>query len=142
VTQRPSVLFVCVHNAGKSQMAAAIMRLLAGGLVEVRSAGTQPDPQVHDVSAEAVAELGADMSDQVPTRLQTSMLTDADRVVILGDEAKVDAVPGMRAPIDTWVIPDPADRGIDELDRVRLMRDDIAERIRVLLSELTDPVDR
>lgn len=137
MTQRPSVLFVCVHNAGKSQMAAALMRLLAGGLVEVRSAGTQPDPHVHDVSAEAVAELGADMSDQVPTRLQTSMLSDADRVVVLGNEAKVAAVPGMRASIDTWVIPDPADRGIDGLERVRLMRDDIAQRVRALLTELT-----
>jgi arsenate-mycothiol transferase len=68
------------------------------------------------------------------------MLTDADRVVILGDEARVTAVPGMRAPIDTWVIPDPADRGIDGLDRVRLMRDDIAERVQALLSEMTDPV--
>ena len=142
MTQRPTVLFVCVHNAGKSQMAAAIMRLMAGGLVEVRSAGTQPDPQVHDVSAEAVAELGADMSDQIPTRLQTAMLTDADRVVILGNEARVAAVPGMHAPIDTWVIPDPADRGIDGLERVRLMRDDIAERVRILLSEMTDPADQ
>ena len=83
------------------------------------------------------------MSDSVfPTRLQTAMLTDADRVVILGNEAKVAAVPGMRAPIDTWVIRDPADRGIDGLERVRLMRDDIAERVRVLLSEMTDPVDQ
>mgnify|MGYP001041619223 CR=1 FL=1 len=142
MTQRPSVLFVCVHNAGKSQMAAAIMRLLAGGPVEVRSAGTEPDARVHDVSAEAAAELGADLSDQVPTRLHTAMLIDADRVVILGNEAKVASVPGMRAPIDTWVIPDPADRGIDGLERVRLMCDDIAERVRALLAGLTDPMDR
>ena len=66
---KPTVLFVCVHNAGKSQMAAAIMRQFGGGLLDVRSAGTDPDAQVHDLSAVAVAELGADMSDQVPTRL-------------------------------------------------------------------------
>lgn len=136
MSSRPSVLFVCVHNAGKSQMAAAIMRQMSGGLVDVRSAGTHPDPQVHDVSAIAVAELGADMSYQVPTRLQQSMLTDADRVIVLGEEARVIAFPGMCAPIDTWVIPDPAERGIDGLERVRLMRDDIAERVRALLTEL------
>ncbi len=133
------MLFVCVHNAGKSQMAAAIMRSLAGGRVEVRSAGTQPDLVVHDLSAVAVAELGADMSDQVPTRLRRSMLTDADRVVVLGTEARVSAVPGMVAPIETWVIPDPAEQGVDGLQRVRLMRDDIAVRVHALLAELIRP---
>lgn len=137
MTDRPRVLFVCVHNAGKSQMAAAIMRHWAGELVDVQSAGTQPHPQVHDVSAVAVAELGADMSGQVPTQLQTFMLADADRVIVLGTEAEVPAVPGMRTAIETWVIPDPAERGIDGLDRVRLMRDDIAVRVRALSTELT-----
>lgn len=134
---RPSVLFVCVHNAGKSQMAASIMRQLAGGLVDVRSAGTEPDAQVHDLSAIAVAELGADMSDQVPTRLQPGMLTAADRVIVLGNEARVDAAEGLRVPIETWVIHDPADGGIDGLERVRLMRDDIADRVRGLLQAMT-----
>ncbi len=135
---RPIVLFVCVHNAGKSQMAAAIMRQLAGGLVDVRSAGTDPDAQVHDLSAMAVAELGADMSNQVPTRLEPGMLTAADRIIVLGNEARVDAVEGMQAPIETWLIPDPADQGIDGLQRVRLMRDDIAERVRKLMQAMTD----
>ena len=133
----PSVLFVCVHNAGKSQMAAAIMRQLAGGFVDVGSAGTEPDAQVHDLSAVAVAELGADMSDQVPTRLEPGMLAAADRVIVLGNEARVDAVEGIRASIETWVIPDPADEGIDGLERVRLMRDDMAERVRGLLQAMT-----
>lgn len=133
---RPTVLFVCVHNAGKSQIAAAIMRQGAGERVNVRSAGTAPDAQVHDLSASAVAELGADMSDQVPTRLEPEMLTDADRIIVLGSEARVEAVEGMRATIDTWVIPDPADQGIEGLDRVRLMRDDIAERVHDLLDEM------
>ena len=137
MSARPSVLFVCVHNAGKSQMAAAIMRQLAGGLVEVRSAGTEPDAQVHDLSAIVVAELGADMSHTVPTRLAPSMLTAADRVVVLGTEARVVAVSGMVAPIETWVIPDPAAQGIGALTRVRMMRDDIADRVQTLLEELT-----
>ena len=135
---KPTVLFVCVHNAGKSQMAAAIMRQLAGELVDVRSAGTDPDAQVHDLSAIAVAELGADMSDQVPTRLvEPGMLTTADRIIVLGNEAGVDAVEGMRVPIETWLIHDPADEGIDGLERVRLMRDDMAERVRGLLQAMT-----
>ena len=134
---KPTVLFVCVHNAGKSQMAAAIMRQFGGGLLDVRSAGTDPDAQVHDLSAVAVAELGADMSDQVPIRLEPGMLTAADRVIVLGNEARVDAVEGMRIPIETWVIHDPADEGIDGLERVRLMRDDIAERVRGLLQAMT-----
>lgn len=138
VEAKPGVLFVCVHNAGKSQMAAAIMRQLAGGLVDVRSAGTEPDAQVHDLSASAVAELGADMSDQVPTRLEPGMLTAADRIIVLGNEARVDAVEGMQAPIETWLIRDPADQGIDGLQRVRLMRDDIAKRVRNLLQAMTD----
>jgi len=142
VSARPSVLFVCVHNAGKSQMAAAIMRQLAGGLVEVRSAGTEPDAQVHDLSAIVVAELGADMSDKVPTRLAPSMLTAADRVVVLGTEARVVAVSGMVAPIETWVIPDPAAQGIGGLTRVRMMRDDIADRVQTLLEELTGQPSR
>ena len=137
MSSRPSVLFVCVHNAGKSQIAAAIMRQFAGGQVDVRSAGTDPDACVHGASAAAVAELGADMAGQVPTRLTTSMLTEADRVVVLGIEARVDAVSGMRAPIETWVIPDPAERGIHDLERLRLMRDDIAGRVRTLLEQMT-----
>ncbi|MHA6522919.1 arsenate-mycothiol transferase ArsC [Tessaracoccus sp. G1721] len=134
---KPRVLFVCVHNAGKSQMAAAIMQQFGGGLVDVRSAGTDPDAQVHDLSAIAVAELGADMSDQVPTRLEPGMLTAADRVIVLGNEARVDAVEDMRAPIETWLIHDPSDQGIDGLERVRLMRDDIAERVHGLLQAMT-----
>jgi len=142
VSSRPVVLFVCVHNAGKSQMAAAIMRQLADDLVDVRSAGTHPDAHVHDLSAMAVAEIGADMSHAVPTHLVPSMLTAADRVIVLGTEARVSALPDMRAPIDTWVIPDPAERGIDGLDRVRLMRDDIADRVRALIAEVTAPGSR
>ncbi len=133
---KPSVLFVCVHNAGKSQMAAAMTRQFAGDRLEVHSAGTQPDAEIHDLSAQAVAELGADMSDQVPTALNPALMTAADRVVILGEEAQVDPVPGMRAPVRRWLIADPAERGIEGMERVRLMRDDIHARVQALVGEL------
>lgn len=136
---KPSVLFVCVHNAGKSQMAAALMRQLAGDRVEVRSAGTQPDDEVHDLSAQAVAEVGASMTGQRPTPVDPTMLAAVDRVIVLGAEAVVEPVPGMRAPLTTWIIDDPADRGIEGLDRVRIMRDDIADKIQTLADELTAP---
>lgn len=135
----PTVLFLCVHNAGKSQMAAAILRQLAGGRIDVRSAGTDPDAEIHGLSADAVAELGADMSSQVPTRLQPAMLVEADRIVVLGTEAVVEPVPGMKATVETWVIPDPADQGVEGLDRVRLMRDDIAGRVRTLVDQIAPP---
>ena len=133
---RASVLFVCVHNAGKSQMAAALMRLVAGDRVDVHSAGTHPDAEVHDLSAAAVAELGADMSREVPKPLDPALLAAVDRVVVLGDEARLEPVPGMRAPVMRWLIDDPAERGIEGLERVRLMRDDIAARVRSLAAEL------
>lgn len=129
VTPNPSVLFVCVHNAGKSQMAAALMRHLAGDRIDVHSAGTQPDAEVHDLSAQAVAELGADMSGQTPTALDPALMLAVDRVVVLGAEAQVEPVPGMRAPLTRWLIDDPAEREIQGLERVRLMRDDIAARV-------------
>lgn len=99
MSARPSVLFVCVHNAGKSQMAAAIMRQLAGGLVEVRSAGTEPDAQVHDLSAIVVAELGADMSHKVPARLAPSMLTAARAGVEAVRLAAAPAAPARHAAV-------------------------------------------
>lgn len=139
VTHRPSVLFVCVHNAGKSHMAAALLRQLAGDRIEVHSAGTHPDTEVHDLSAQAVAELGADMAGQVPTLLDPALMAAVDRVIVLGAEAEMPAVAGLRAPLTRWLIDDPAERGIWGLDRVRLMRDDIATRVRVLAQELAPP---
>ncbi|MBK8463485.1 MAG: low molecular weight phosphatase family protein [Nigerium sp.] len=136
MTAKPSVLFLCVHNAGKSQMAAAIARHLAGDRVDVYSAGTQPDAEIHDLSAQAVAELGADMASQVPTALDPALLTAVDRVVILGDEAQVQPVPGMRAPMQRWLIDDPGERGIEGMERVRLMRNHIDARVQALLGEL------
>lgn len=136
MSARQSVLFVCVHNAGKSQMAAALARRLAGDRVVVRSAGTMPDAVVHGLSAQAVAELGADMSGETPTLLDRSLLLAADRVVVLGAEADVEPIPGMRAPLVRWIIEDPADRGVGGLERVRLMRNDVDARVRSLLVEM------
>lgn len=136
MTTPPAVMFLCVHNAGKSQMAAAIMRHLAGDRVEVHSAGTHPGTQVHDLSAVAVAELGADMSLQVPRAIDPALLARVDRVIVLGTDARIDPVPGMLASVETWVIDDPSTRGIDGLERVRIMRDDIAERVKALANEL------
>jgi protein-tyrosine-phosphatase len=132
----PSVLFVCVHNAGKSQMAAALMRYVAGDRVDVHSAGTQPDAEVHDLSAQAVAELGATMSDQVPLLVDPALMAAVDRVVVLGAEAQVERIEGMRAPLVRWLVDDPAERGIEGLDRVRLMRDDILVKVRALADEM------
>lgn len=132
----PSVLFVCVHNAGKSQMAAALMRHVAGDRLDVHSAGTQPDAEVHDLSAQAVAELGANMSDQVPLLVDPALMAAVDQVVVLGAEAQVERIEGMHAPLVRWLIDDPAERGIEGLDRVRLMRDDILVKVRALADEM------
>ena len=136
----PGVLFVCVKNGGKSQMAAALMRLHAGDRVAVHSAGTDPGNKVNALSAEAVAELGADMSGQVPTAVDPELLRRMDRVVVLGAEATLenykDDDHNTVAP-EVWLTDEPSDRGIDGLERMRLVRDDIAGRVTTLLAELT-----
>lgn len=136
MSPRPTVLFLCVHNAGKSQMAAALLRLRAGDAVDVRSAGTDPDPHVHDESARAVAELGADMSGLTPRAIDPDELRTADRVVILGADAQVAPVAGMRAPIERWAVVEPVEQGVTGLPRTRLVRDDIARQVDALYAEL------
>jgi arsenate-mycothiol transferase len=136
MVERPSVLFVCVRNGGKSQMAAALLRHLAGDRVEVRSAGTSPGADVNALSAQAVAEVGASMDGQVPTLLDPALLTWADIVVVLGAEAVVEPAPGMRASIRVWETDEPSARGIDGLERMRLVRDDIDARVHALYDEL------
>lgn len=134
--QRPSVLFVCVKNGGKSQMAAALLRHLAGETIEVHSAGTAPGSAVNGESAEAVAEVGASMAGQHPRPIDPDVLTRVDRVVVLGAEAVVEPVPGMRGRIETWETDEPSARGIEGMARMRLVRDDIAARVRALHAEL------
>lgn len=138
MTRRPSVLFVCVKNGGKSQMAGALMRLEAGGAVEVHTAGTKPGAQLNAESVESLAEVGADVMGEHPKAIDPALLARVDRVVVLGGEAVVDPVPGMRADIETWETDEPSSRGIEGLERMRLVRDDIRERVRRLRSEL-DP---
>lgn len=137
MSSTPSVLFVCKKNGGKSQMAAALMRVTAGDVVEVHSAGTAPGSAINAVSAAAVAELGADMSDQVPMPIDPALLARVDRVVVLGSEAKVDSVAGMAGTIETWTTIEPSDEGIEGIDRMRLIRDDINARVALLANELT-----
>ena len=136
----PSVLFVCVKNGGKSQMAAALMRHHADhtGLdVEVHSAGTQPGSALNQLSAEAVAEVGADMSTEVPKPIDAALLRRVDRVIVLGAEALLEPVENMRATPESWHIVEPSRHGIDGIERMRHIREDIDQRVKNLLGEMS-----
>jgi arsenate-mycothiol transferase len=130
----PSVLFVCVKNGGKSQMAAGLMHEIAGAAVDVHSAGTKPGSEVNKVSAESLAEVGVDISRETPKPIAPQLLRDVDIVVTLGREAHVEPVAGTR--FENWDTDEPSERGIDGIERMRLVRDDIEERVRRLLEEL------
>ena len=137
MSDTPAVLFVCVKNGGKSQMAAALMRQAVGDTVAVHSAGTHPGTAINAESAAAVAEVGADMSDQIPKPIDPALLARVDRVVVVGSEAVVDPLPGMAGTIETWETVEPSVHGIEGAERMRLIRDDIAARVTVLATELT-----
>ena len=132
----PSVLFVCVKNSGKSQMAAGLMRQLAGDTVEVHSAGTKPGAAVNDLSARALLEVGVDITGEQPKLVDYELARDVDLVVTLGREATLDPLPGTR--VENWDTDEPSDRGIDGLERMRLVRDDITARVHRLQTTLTD----
>lgn len=134
----PAVLFVCVKNGGKSQMAAALMRLHAGDAVAVHSAGTTPGSAVNALAAEAVAEVGADMSAETPTALDPDLLRQVDRVIVLGDEAAGEIDDDEVSALEIWRTDEPSERGIEGMERMRLVRDDIDRRVRALLAELTE----
>jgi arsenate reductase len=130
-TKQPSVLFVCVHNAGRSQMAAGFLRALAGDAIEVRSAGSAPADQINPVAVRAMAEVGIDITDQRP-RILTPEASEASSVVITmgcGDVCLY--FPGQRH--EDWELDDPAGQ---DLDVVRRIRDDIGDRVRQLVAEL------
>ncbi|MGW5283917.1 arsenate reductase ArsC [Streptomyces collinus] len=129
--ERPSVLFVCVHNAGRSQMAAAFLTHLAGERVEVRSAGSAPASTVNPAVVEAMAEAGVDISAEVPKVLTTEAVQASDVVVTMGCGDTCPVFPGKRY-LD-WTLPDPAGQGVAA---VRPIRDEIAERVRGLLAEI------
>ncbi len=131
------VLFVCVKNGGKSQMAAGLMTKRAGDTIRVQSAGTTPGNTVNGLSAESLAEVGVDISGNTSKPVTEEMVRAADVVVTLGREAHVDEVPGTR--FENWDTDEPSERGIEGIERMRLVRDDIARRVDDLYNRLTTP---
>ena len=131
---KPSVLFVCVKNGGKSQMAAGLMRKIAGDTMQVYSAGTKPGTAVNDLSAQALAEVGVDITGNTPTLIDPQLVRDVDVVVTLGREARVDPVPDTR--FENCDTDEPSERGIGGIERMRLVRDDIADRVADLLTRM------
>lgn len=132
MSDKPSVLFVCVHNAGRSQMAAAYLRELSAGAVEVRSAGSAPADSVNPAVVEAMAEEGIDITSQQPKILTTQAVEVSDVVITMGCGDACPIFPGKR--YEDWKLDDPAGQGVDA---VRPIRDDIKGRVTELLAELT-----
>ncbi|MFI0510935.1 arsenate reductase ArsC [Streptomyces sp. WSLK1-5] len=133
-TSRPSVLFVCVHNAGRSQMGAAFLTHLAGDRVEVRSAGSAPADSVNPAVVEAMEEVGIDISAQIPKVLTTEAVRSSDVVITMGCGDACPVFPGKRY-LD-WQLEDPAGQGVEA---VRPIRDAVEARVRALLGELGIP---
>jgi arsenate reductase len=131
----PSVLFVCVHNAGRSQMAAAFLTHLGGDRVRVRSAGSQPADAVNPAVVEAMREVGIDIAAEIPKILTTDAVQASDVVVTMGCGDTCPYFPGKRY-LD-WELPDPAGQGVRA---VRPIRDEIEQRVRGLLAELQIPL--
>ena len=131
MTEKPSVLFVCVHNAGRSQMAAAYLTHLAGDRVEVRSAGSAPADAVNPAAVEAMAEEGIDMSAEIPKGLTDEAVRASDVVITMGCGDTCPIYPGKR--YEDWKLDDPAGQGVDA---VRPIRDEIRKRIEGLIAEI------
>jgi protein-tyrosine-phosphatase len=131
MTTRPAVLFVCVHNAGRSQMAAGYLQHLAGDRVEVLSAGSQPADQVNPAAVEAMAEEGIDIRTEQPKLLSDSAVRTADVVISMGCGDECPFYPGKR--YEDWVLDDPAGQG---LEAVRPIRDEIRRRVEALVEDL------
>ena len=131
MSAKTSVLFVCVHNAGRSQMAAGWLRHLAGDSVEVRSAGSAPADSINPAVREAMAEVGIDISAERPKLLTTEAVQASDVVITMGCGDACPVFPGKRY-LD-WQLPDPAGQGVEA---VRPIRDDIDQRVRALVAEL------
>lgn len=131
----PAVLFVCSKNGGKSQLAAGLMNQLAGGAVTVYSAGTKPGKSLNAQSVESLAELGIDITGEHPKSVTDEVLDAVDAVIVLGTEAKVEPRDGTR--FEVWETDEPSERGIEGMERMRLVRDDIKARVQKLYAELT-----
>lgn len=127
----PRVLFVCVHNAGRSQMAAAYLTALSGGRIDVRSAGSAPADSVNPMAVEAMREEGIDIAQEIPKVLTVDAVQESDVVITMGCGDTCPIFPGKR--YEDWQLDDPAGQG---LDAVRAIRDDIRGRIEVLIKEL------
>ena len=130
---KPTVLFVCVHNAGRSQMAAGFMRELGQGRVEVLSAGSAPKDSINPIAVEAMAEIGIDIANNTPKVLTPEAVQESDAVITMGCGDVCPFYPGKR--YEDWVLDDPAGQGIES---VRVIRDDIKARVVKLLAELLD----
>lgn len=128
---KPSVLFVCVHNAGRSQMAAGFMSHLGQGRVEVLSAGSAPKDSINPIAVEAMAEIGIDISNNSPKVLTNDAVEASDAVITMGCGDVCPFYPGKR--YEDWVLEDPAGQGIES---VRVIRDEIKVRVETLLAEL------
>ena len=135
MSEKPSVLFVCVHNAGRSQMAAGWLQHLSGGAIEVRSAGSAPADQVNPAAVEAMLEQGIDLRDQSPKVLTTEAVQASDVVITMGCGDACPIFPGKR--YEDWTLEDPAGQG---LAAVRPIRDEIRGRIVELIESLGVPV--
>jgi arsenate reductase len=131
VSEKPTVLFVCVHNAGRSQMAAGYMTALSHGAVEVLSAGSEPKDQINPIAIAAMAEEGIDIADNVPKILTTEAVKESDVVITMGCGDTCPIFPGKR--YEDWELDDPAGQGIEA---VRPIRDEIKARVEALLIEI------
>ncbi|MFF2273929.1 arsenate reductase ArsC [Agromyces sp. NPDC058136] len=129
--EKPTVLFVCVHNAGRSQMAAGFLRELGGDRVEVLSAGSEPKDRINPVAVEAMAEQGIDIANQAPKVLTTEAVRESDVVITMGCGDACPIFPGKR--YEDWQLDDPAGQ---DIDAVRPIRDEIRGRVEALLAEL------
>jgi arsenate reductase len=130
--ERPEVLFVCVHNAGRSQMAAGLLTLRSSGQIEVRSAGSDPAHHVNPLAVEAMAELGVDLSTAFPKRLTDDAVREADVVITMGCGDACPIYSGKR--YEDWELDDPAEQ---DLGTVRRIRDDLDRRVQALVQQLT-----
>jgi arsenate reductase len=132
MTAKPTVLFVCIHNAGRSQMAAGYLKALSAGTVVVRSGGSEPGNEINPVAIQAMAEEGIDISHGVPQLMTTEQVRDSDVVITMGCGDVCPVFPGKR--YEDWELTDPKGKSIEE---VRAIRDDIKERVQALLAQLT-----
>ena len=129
--EQPEVLFVCTHNAGRSQMAAGLVKLRSKGRIHVRSAGSTPADEINPAALEAMQEIGVDMSEEFPKPLTDEVVEAADVVITMGCGDACPIYPGRR--YEDWELEDPAGK---DLDTVRRIRDELDERVRRLIDEL------